>query len=124
MAETFGGVFRPDYLRDAAASLTNLRALVAGQIAALEPAEAWLREQVEDPEEAEAEARASLLQEPVAARLFLRYHAEARTAFQRAYGTLLKTLEFDAAHGAEPSAAGSEGSQPAPAGAAEAVSVE
>src|SRR5205085_1755159 len=30
------------------------------------------------------------------ARLFLRYHAEARTAFHRAYSELVKTLERDA----------------------------
>ena len=41
-----------------------------------------------------------ILKDPSEARIFLRYHAEARTAFHKAYAQLLKTLERDAAEAA------------------------
>ena len=44
----------------------------------------------------ESEDRALILQEETAARLFLRYHAESRNAFHRAFNKLEKTLEGDA----------------------------
>ena len=44
----------------------------------------------------EAENRALILKEETAARLFLRYHAESRNAFHRAFNKLEKTLLSDA----------------------------
>ena len=45
----------------------------------------------------EAEDRAVILQEETAARLYLRYHAESRNTFHRAFNKLEKTLKSDAA---------------------------
>ncbi len=50
---------------------------------------------IDAPDRAEAADRALLPEDPQTARLFLRYQAEARTSFHRAYSTLLKTLEND-----------------------------
>ena len=47
--------------------------------------------------QAGAADRALILHDGPSARLFLRYHAEARTTFHRAYGSLVKALERDAA---------------------------
>src|SRR5437899_1070177 len=55
-----------------------------------------------------------ILKEPVAARLFLRYHAEARLSFQQAYRALISTLEYDAEHAPDPSEDVDEGPDPAP----------
>ena len=57
--------------------------------------EAVLQE-VDGPDRAEVAERALILQDPVSARLFLRYHSEARNSFHRSYAALLKTLERDA----------------------------
>src|SRR5262249_44923984 len=61
--------------------------------------EARLKEQ-EAADRSEAPQRALLLKDEATARKFLRYHAEARTAFHKAYAQLLKTLERDRAEGA------------------------
>ena len=51
----------------------------------------------DDPDRDSAADRALILLDGPSARLFLRYHAEARTSFHRAYGSLVKALEHDAA---------------------------
>jgi hypothetical protein len=54
-----------------------------------------------------------ILSDGATARLFLRYHAEARMAFHRAHSALLKTLEQDDCEGDspnEPDDPGDEGS--------------
>jgi hypothetical protein len=100
--------------------------LVAAEVAHLRRVEARLRE-LEAPDRAEAADRALILRDEGEARRFLRYHAESRTAFHRAYSQLLKTLERDAAEGpaaegpaGEPAEAAAEVSPNEPSEAAEA----
>ena len=71
------------------------RELIAREVAELEALEASL-EALETADRAEAQARALILSDGPTARLFLRYHAEARMAFHRAHSALIKTLEQDA----------------------------
>ena len=56
----------------------------------------WLDSEPVDPERTAAVDRATILQDGPSARLFLRYHSEARNSFHRAYGELVKTLARDA----------------------------
>jgi hypothetical protein len=77
---------------DRAACQAAIRALVAGRLALLRELEAELRESIDGPERAAAAERALILRDEKEARLFLRYHAEARTAFNRAHSQLLKAL--------------------------------
>jgi hypothetical protein len=69
------------------------------QLEELRGLEARLRSEIDGPDRAEAAARATILQDPAEARLFLRYQAESRTSFHRHYAQLVKTLERDAASG-------------------------
>ena len=62
------------------------------QLEQLRDLEARLQSGIDGPDRAEAPARATILQEPAEARLFLRYHAKSRTAFHRHYAQLVKTL--------------------------------
>src|SRR5436305_11283015 len=75
-----------------------------------------LQQERDGPDRDEAEARAQVLQDGPSARLFLRYHAEARLSFQKAYTGLVQALERDKAAQAEAVTA------PAPAAAPEPVS--
>jgi hypothetical protein len=68
---------------------------VAEELATLRPLEARLRAAFDAPDRAEAVGRALVLRDPGEARLFLRYHAEARTAFHRAFKELVRVLEVD-----------------------------
>jgi len=78
--------------------------------------EECLRAEFDAPDRAGAADRALILHEGTSARLFLRYHAEARTAFQRAYGSLVKALDRDAAEAetAAPAVSPDEPDAPAP----------
>ena len=49
--------------------------------------------EIDDPNRAEAPDRATLLTDPEEARLFLRYHAEARTSFHRHMTALTKAIK-------------------------------
>ena len=80
---------------------TFLSDLAAGELDDLRASERVCREEIEGPDRAEAADCALILKNPVAARLFLRYHAEARTTFQRAYKALVQTLERDQAEADE-----------------------
>jgi hypothetical protein len=91
---------------DRAVCQAALRGLVAERLALLRALEAELRESIDGPERAAAAERALILRDEKEARLFLRYHAEARTAFNRAHSQLLKAL--------------AEAPAPAPAAVAEA----
>ena len=71
------------------------RELIAREVAELEALEASL-EALEEADRAEAQARALILTDGPTARLFLRYHAEARMSFHRAHTALLKQLDRDA----------------------------
>jgi hypothetical protein len=77
---------------DRAACQAAIRALVAERLAMLRELESELRESIDGPERAAAAERALILRDEKEARLFLRYHAEARTAFNRAHSQLLKAL--------------------------------
>ncbi len=95
-------------------SRQRLRATAEGHLARARALEAAHRESRDDPDRAEAADRALILHDVPSARLFLRYHAEARTAFHRAYGSLVKALERDAAADAEPSLSPIEADRPTP----------
>jgi hypothetical protein len=108
MPERLRADFGPGKVPDAAFSRRIIRDLIAAELAHLRTLEARLTE-AEAPDRAGAADRALILKDPSEARIFLRYHAESRTAFHRAYAQLLKTLERDAAEGPAP------GSAPEPA---------
>jgi len=76
-----------------------LRDMVVANLEPLREIEGNLRTFHDEPDRAGVSDRALILHDGPSARLFLRYHAEARTAFHRAYGSLVKTLELDAAGG-------------------------
>jgi hypothetical protein len=116
--ERMPGALQATYRRDAlpapARCLEELRRLIAEQLEWLRAEEAWLRETLDEPDRAEAAERASLLLEPGAARLYLRYHAEARTAFQRAFKELIAALKHDATpEGADEKARAAPADRPA-----------
>ena len=77
-------------------------------MAELEALEALL-EALEAADRAEAQARALILTDGPTARLFLRYHAEARMAFHRAHSALIKELERDASEEDSPNEPGDPG---------------
>ncbi len=113
----YRGDFSAERLPEAAASLTSLHGLIAERLAPLRDLEADYRAVYEDPSRDEVESRSMILLDPAEARLFLRYHAEARTAFHRSYRELVKTLEADAASPVEdvsPNEANAEASPPLP----------
>ena len=73
----------------------EIREVAAEEIERLRVALAALQEG-DELDRAESGARAMVLSDPTSARLFLRYHSEARNSFHRSYAALLKTLERDA----------------------------
>jgi hypothetical protein len=87
----------PERLLDPAASLAALRRTVADALEVLRPREGRLRLEWDEPDRAEAGHRALVPQQAdqSEARLFLRYHAEARTTFHRAYQELSRVLKAD-----------------------------
>ena len=90
------GTYTPQTLPDDCACLADLSRVVAEQLAALSEERAR-RDVLEGPDRAEAADRALVLHDEISARLFLRYHAESRSAFHRAYKALVQTLERDEA---------------------------
>jgi hypothetical protein len=84
--------YKPDFVPDAETARARLRETVADELAALRAKEEQMSAEIEDDDYAETEARAAILRDEKTARLFLRYHAESRTSFQRAYGTLVKSI--------------------------------
>ena len=93
--------YDPTSLPSRELSRRALRATAEAQIARALALEAAHRESRDDPDRAEAADRALVLRDGLSARVFLRYHAEARTAFHRAHRSLVKTLELDATADAE-----------------------
>ena len=87
--------YRPDALPDPDTCRRALRATVDDQVALLNEAEHRSRNENDTPDRDAAADRVFLLPDAPSARLFLRYHAEARMAFHRAYGSLLKSMEVD-----------------------------
>ena len=108
----YKGFLDPDHLPELEPSLASLRGTVDEKLAALRAQEEEYRELYEDPARAESESRAMILRDASTARLFLRYHAESRTAFHRAYRELVKTLEADAAMPVEDAPNAPESSPP------------
>src|SRR5262249_35356116 len=76
--------------------LMRLKEMVSEKLAVLCELEADLRQMYDEPDRAGAADRALILQDGPTARLFLRYHAEARTAFHRSSHQRLKALKADA----------------------------
>ncbi len=95
--DLYRGDYRPDSLPEREDCLDGLRAMALEKLEPLRALEACLRAEFDAPDRAGAADRALILHDAPSARLFLRYHAEARMAFQRAYGSLVKTLDRDAA---------------------------
>jgi hypothetical protein len=89
------GLYAADRLPEKEECRQWLRELIAREVAELEALEASL-EAIETADRAEAQARALILTDGPTARLFLRYHAEARMSFHRAHTALLKQLDRDA----------------------------
>src|SRR5579883_1459880 len=73
-------------------SRAELRKIVDENVARLAEREEVLRTEVEEPGRAEAAERAMMAEDD---RLFLRYRAEARSAFHRNYRVLVKSLAED-----------------------------
>src|SRR5438874_6462175 len=93
--------YRPDALPDRATACRLLAARI------VEHRDLWIlheeRLRADLPTRVEVADQMLILKEPIAARLFLRYHAEARLSFQQAYRALISTLEYDAEHAPDPS---------------------
>ena len=103
-------------LPDAATSLAALRGCVRATVAALRDRAAHLESTYDAPARAAAADRSLIPDDGASARLLLRYHAEARTSFHRAYSELVKALSRDAASSADFEAAEPvETAPPAPA---------
>src|SRR5437764_1622151 len=104
--------YRPDALPDRATACRLLAARI------VEHRDLWIlheeRLRADLPTRVEVADQMLILKEPVSARLFLRYHAEARLSFQQAYRALISTLEYDAEHGPDPSEDVDEDPDPAP----------
>ena len=77
----------------------RLREIVQSELKSLCDDEQALREQIEEPSDAGLMDRSLILADQQAARLFLRYHAESRSAFHRSYSELIRTLKRDAEDG-------------------------
>ena len=122
LPDLYRGDYRPDSLPFREEALESLRALAAERLADARRTEAAHQEFFDDPDLAGAADRALILHDGPTARLFLRYHAEARTSFHRAYGSLTRTLELDAADGPAPVDSPIEAPAPCPATPSEAVS--
>jgi hypothetical protein len=108
------GLYAADRLPEKEECRQWLRELIAREVAELEALEASL-EAIEEADRAEAQARALILSDGATARLFLRYHAEARMSFHRAHRALLKQLDRDALEEElpnEPDGPGGEGLSP------------
>src|SRR5579883_188193 len=73
-------------------SRAELRQLVEENVSRLAEREAWLREDFDGPDKAGAASRGMVTEDKESAWLFLRYHAEARSAFHRNYQALMKSL--------------------------------
>ena len=82
-----------DFLPDRDDCLKSLRAMIADQLETLRRLEDDYRSDLDEPDLEDAEERALILRDEKLARLFLRYHAESRTSFHRAYSALAKAIE-------------------------------
>ena len=74
----------------------RLLEMVQTKITTLRDTERELRQDFEQPSDAGLLDRSLILADPQAARLFLRYHAESRSAFHRSYSELTRVLKRDA----------------------------
>ena len=73
--------------------------MVNSKLTTLREDEQALREECDGPVDAGLLDRSLILADPHAARLFLRYHAESRSAFHRSFSELIRTLKRDAEDG-------------------------
>jgi hypothetical protein len=72
-----------------------LREIAAERLEGLRIEEGRMRREVDEPDRAEAADRASILPDTGEARLFFRYHSEARSTFHRAYREMVQALLTD-----------------------------
>jgi hypothetical protein len=114
--DRYRAIYNFEALPDEAESLERLREMIAEQVVPLEEEEERLSAEREEADRDEAPDRALVLQDAPSARLFLRYHAEARLSFHKAYSELIKTLERDKAAAAE--SVSTPAPSPSPAAAA------
>ena len=103
MSETMQALYRPDWLPEVDDARRCLREMVVERIETYRESESAYSKDYDNANFAESSDRALILQDERQARLFLRYHAESRTSFHRAYGELVKTLARDAAEAEEAS---------------------
>jgi hypothetical protein len=90
------GVFRADNPPGRDECLAALRLMIANMIEEARERERYLMTNDEAAMRAWIGDRVSILEDAATARLFLRYHSEARTTFHRSYNALVKALSLDA----------------------------
>jgi hypothetical protein len=90
------GTFRADNLPDRDECLAELRLMIANEIGEARERERYLMTVDEAAMREWIGDRVSILEDAATARLFLRYHSEARTTFHRSYNALVKALALDA----------------------------
>ena len=108
--DSLRATYRADALPDRATAARLLGALLTDQVERWIKLEDCLR--IDDPDRSAASDGGLVIREPVSARLFLRYHAEARLSFQQNYRALLSTLESDAQHAQDEAEEADEGPAP------------
>ena len=90
------GTFRAGNLPDRDECVAELRLMIASQIDGARERERYLMTMDEAEMRAWIGDRVSILEDAATARLFLRYHSEARTTFHRSYNALVKAMALDA----------------------------
>ena len=90
------GTFRAGNLPDRDECVAELRLMIASQIDRARERERYLMTMDEAEMRAWIGDRVSILEDAATARLFLRYHSEARTTFHRSYNALVKAMALDA----------------------------
>jgi len=90
------GVFRADNLPDRDECLAEFRLMITNAINEARERERYLMVMDEAQMRAWIGDRVSILEDAATARLFLRYHSEARTTFHRSYNAMMKALSLDA----------------------------
>jgi hypothetical protein len=111
----YRGVYSPECYPERARCRAALKEMIAEKLESLHALASSLIEEFDTPDRLEAPARALIVRNGPDARLFLRYHAEARIAFQKAFSALEKVLASDAKQAATAPASPSPNEATAPA---------
>jgi hypothetical protein len=93
--ESLRNIFLPDVPAERSKCVEWMSRMLKYKFETLKANSKLIQETRDGPDFAGALDRALILKDEQAARLFLRYSAESRNSFHKAYGTLLKTLEAD-----------------------------